>query len=572
MRQISLLAEISPQRDHLALMFAQRIVQLLYKSESDIAREIYVMLLEHYCSISPKTAKEVTQWLTYADDERKYNVPVTVALIRKGLVKLSELDAQLAALIEQSRVSVAEFAVKLVRLIFEELPNQEVFPMTLRALALLAQRGKASDSVFQLLDELAKRRQLQQREREQEAMNFREQLAFVFSEWVRLYQHQSSNEKAFMAFVQQLQQGVFKSDDTNSLFFRIATETAISSDSLTVDALSKLIAVLVRFHEGSVDFFSRVLTIILLVLCKHSKDKQLDFDQRPFYRLLSGILVELGLYEQQFSTLGNLQLMLAFATFAHTLRPAFVPSFAFAWLALISHRLFLPKLLLSEDPKCWESIFRLLLDLFHFLGPLLKPPMKESTVQLYKGANCVILLLLHDFPAFLCSYYFSLCEVIPESCIQLRNMVLNAYPPSLGSPPDPFLPGLSMQQLPECGHSPVILSDHLSGLERSSIFADLKKLPLVNEEILSTFVAATSEDLTLMNSLILFLGTWAIPTFLAKYPPGPTSLSTEGSVMEVPIPALEIFRHLVHCFDMKSKFIIFCALMRVMVMAVMVCG
>lgn len=38
---------------------------------------------------------------------------------------------------------------------------------------------------------------------------------------------------------------------------------------------------------------------------------------------------------------------------------------------------------------------------------------------LYKGTLRVLLLLLHDFPEFLCEFHFHLCDVIPPSCIQV---------------------------------------------------------------------------------------------------------------------------------------------------------
>ncbi|KAL7265720.1 hypothetical protein ACSBR1_003496 [Camellia fascicularis] len=46
---------------------------------------------------------------------------------------------------------------------------------------------------------------------------------------------------------------------------------------------------------------------------------------------------------------------------------------------------------------------------------------------LYKGTLRVLLVLLHDFPEFLCDYHFSFCDVIPSSCIQMRNVILSAF-------------------------------------------------------------------------------------------------------------------------------------------------
>ncbi len=53
-------------------------------------------------------------------------------------------------------------------------------------------------------------------------------------------------------------------------------------------------------------------------------------------------------------------------------------------------------------------------------------------------------VLLHDFPEFLCEHHFSLCDVIPVACVQLRNLVLSAFPRSMRLP-DPFTPGLKVR-------------------------------------------------------------------------------------------------------------------------------
>ncbi|KAG1239857.1 hypothetical protein G6F68_018225 [Rhizopus microsporus] len=101
--QVSLLAMTSFDKGEAARTFAQKVVQLLYKSETQLGREAYVVLLERLCDVSPNVGVLVTSWLTHADDERKYNVPVTVALIKANLISLSEQDQELANLIDSGR-------------------------------------------------------------------------------------------------------------------------------------------------------------------------------------------------------------------------------------------------------------------------------------------------------------------------------------------------------------------------------------------------------------------------------------------------------------------------------------
>lgn len=62
---------------------------------------------------------------------------------------------------------------------------------------------------------------------------------------------------------------------------------------------------------------------------------------------------------------------------------------------------------------------------------------------LYKGTLRVLLVLLHDFPEFLCDYHFTFCDVIPPSCIQMRNIILSAFPRNMRLP-DPSTPNLKV--------------------------------------------------------------------------------------------------------------------------------
>jgi hypothetical protein len=66
--------------------------------------------------------------------------------------------------------------------------------------------------------------------------------------------------------------------------------------------------------------------------------------------------------------------------------------------------------------------------------------------RLYRGTLRVLLVLLHDFPEFLCDYHYGFCDVIPPNCIQMRNLILSAFPRSMRLP-DPFTPNLKVWDL-----------------------------------------------------------------------------------------------------------------------------
>ena len=74
---------------------------------------------------------------------------------------------------------------------------------------------------------------------------------------------------------------------------------------------------------------------------------------------------------------------------------------------------------------------------------LCPPPPTQGTLR-------VLLVLLHDFPEFLCDYHFSFCDVIPPNCIQMRNLILSAFPRNMRLP-DPFTPNLKVRRGREGG-------------------------------------------------------------------------------------------------------------------------
>ena len=119
----------------------------------------------------------------------------------------------------------------------------------------------------------------------------------------------------------------------------------------------------------------------------------------------------------------------------------------------------MPKLLLAPGHAGWPHFQRLLVALLRFMEPYLRSAQLNDAVRLlYKGSLRVLLVLLHDFPEFLCEYDFQLCDVVPPSCIQMRNLILSAFPRNMRLP-DPFTPNLKVDLLPEIAQTPRFLPD-----------------------------------------------------------------------------------------------------------------
>lgn len=175
----------------------------------------------------------------------------------------------------------------------------------------------------------------------------------------------------------------------------------------------------------------------------------------------------------------------------------------------------MPNLMLVEGQKAWHIMHQLLLDHLLFLEPYLRrvelsPPIKK----MYEGTLRVILVLLHDFPAFLSGYYMSFCNVIPETCVQLRNIVLSATPKGM-SPPDPFTPNLKIDLLPEVSRNPTILSNVLGPIESfrvhlDAFLSDGQRRSFLNGLLPLLCKEGSSEvDASKVGSLVLYVGAHA---------------------------------------------------------------
>lgn len=68
-QRILILAEDSADRNRTPLMISQKVVQLLYKTQTQLGREIYAAILHQLCELFEDVEKEAIEWLLYAEDE-----------------------------------------------------------------------------------------------------------------------------------------------------------------------------------------------------------------------------------------------------------------------------------------------------------------------------------------------------------------------------------------------------------------------------------------------------------------------------------------------------------------------
>lgn len=425
---------------------------------------------------------------------------------------------------------------------------------------------------------------------------FYEQASALFDEWILLNEDGAGNEKSYAVFLSQLQHSMLKSEESAEWFFHVAlghaAKICLASEApqaqvgtrgplaapvlsfAAIDLYAKLIIILLKYYVdpsgntylSNMNLLLKVLNATIRTVQREADAKLMAFNPRPYFRLLVDLLAELSGQDASPDS-NSLQVLLAFANALQALQPIRVPSFSFAWLELVSHRLLMPKLLLAHQQKGWPAFQELLVALFKFMEPYLRSAELSDAVRLlYKGTLRVLLVLLHDFPEFLSDYHFSFCDVIPASCIQMRNLILSAFPRNMRLP-DPFTPNLKVDLLPEIGQPPRILSDVDSVLRANHLKNDLDEylktrqpasfLAELKQRIMLAPVEAqhsgTQFNRPLLHALVLYTGIHATNQLQSKLmPQQQLAMNTAPITHSAP---MDIFQHLASDLNPEGRYI-----------------
>ncbi|CAK9319222.1 unnamed protein product [Citrullus colocynthis] len=613
-------------RDEAALAVAQKVFKVLYENASNTfhvgAHLAILIAIRDVCKL---VVKELTSWVIYSEEERKYNKDITLGLIRSELLNLAEYNVHMAKLIDGGRNKAAtEFAISLLQtLVVDESSVISELHNLVDALAKVAAKPGSSEPLQHLVeiiknpaasmaaisgvnvgkedkarvarDKKAPVHSIANREdssilESEDPAGFRDQVSILFAEWYRICELPGANEAAFNHFILQLHQnGLLKGDDMTDRFFRLLTEISVAHclssevinsgalqspqqiqnlSFLAIDIYAKLVFSILK-GSGKTALLSRILAVTVRFIQKDAEEKKASFNPRPYFRLFINWLPDLGSLEPIVDG-ANFQILTAFANAFHALHPLKIPAFSYAWLELVSHRSFMPKMLTGNSQKGWPYIQRLLVDMFQFMEPFLRNAELGPPVHfLYKGTLRVLLVLLHDFPEFLCDYHFTFCDVIPPSCIQMRNIILSAFPRNMRLP-DPSTPNLKIDLLAEINQSPRILSEVDGALKSkqmkadvdeylktrqqgSSFLADLKqKLLLPPSEAAS---AGTRYNVPLINSLVLYVGMQAIQQLQARSPHAQSTANTVTLAVFLVGAALDIFQTLIVELDTEGRYL-----------------
>ncbi|KAM9121936.1 CCR4-NOT transcription complex subunit 1 isoform 4-T4 [Pangshura tecta] len=563
---------------------------------------------------SPWCNKQITRCLIECRDEYKYNVEAVELLIRNHLVTMQQYDLHLAQSMENGLNYMAvAFAMQLVRILLVDersvahVTEADLFHTIETLMRINAHsRGNAPEGLPQLMEVVRSNYEamidrahggpnfmmhsgISQASEYDDPPGLREKAEYLLREWVNLYHSAAAGRdstKAFSAFVGQMhQQGILKTDDLITRFFRLCTEMCVeisyraqaeqqhnpAANSTMIrakcyhnlDAFVRLIALLVK-HSGEatntvtkINLLNKVLGIVVGVLLQDHDVRQSEFQQLPYHRIFIMLLLELNAPEHVLETI-NFQTLTAFCNTFHILRPTKAPGFVYAWLELISHRIFIARMLAhTPQQKGWPMYAQLLIDLFKYLAPFLRNVELTKPMQiLYKGTLRVLLVLLHDFPEFLCDYHYGFCDVIPPNCIQLRNLILSAFPRNMRLP-DPFTPNLKVDMLSEINIAPRILTN-FTGVMPPQFKKDLDsylktRSPVTFLSDLRSNLQVSNEpgnryNIQLINALVLYVGTQAIAHIHNKGSTPSMSTITHSAHMD-------IFQNLAVDLDTEGRYL-----------------
>ncbi|OLY82021.1 General negative regulator of transcription subunit 1 [Smittium mucronatum] len=635
-------------RESPIIEIAQSLINQLLQTDSRLGLELYILLLYRVCQSFPAIAREVSRWLTYSNNEDRFNVPAVLLLLTEGLINSSQFDSQLAKLIDSKNLTVISFSVNLVRkAVIEQsisaLPQD--FACTIESLYQLYLQNEnpngptsiPKEQISQINDLIKDFKQYRNSSNETYDENSdyysngnnsdlvsKEVVKQILSSWAQFSEIPNVSDSTFYSLITQTMQILSsKASDTNldsfadklAHFFSISISLGIESfetgmfttgafgssnsvpglppmdplsiilsqpsDLITgarpgqsfsdptvpnaslsdnsekkliskqtsagiqysgidsssqndipsdsnstnrqpsftgndskasedavlpiiqnyqvVDGLAKMVVWMIRSNKHNSDSTSssnndqnlnqnladyhthmsnsqillpleQFLNAFVLVLIKDHFGAYFENKQKPYFRLLTIVINELGKSFHSicgYSIDKNLHLesLKLIGKALITIKPSFVAGFSFAWLSLVMNQYYLPTLL--ENKQTWRLVESLLVAQLESLEPFVeKGVVTDSVCLLYRGTVRVILVILHDYPGFLTEHAFALCDAVPVTCIQTRNLLLSAFTKGM-TLPEPFSSNMKMDLLDASSVPPKIGSDYSLNLRKS---------------------------------------------------------------------------------------------------------
>jgi CCR4-NOT transcription complex subunit 1 len=540
------------------------------------------VILRYAIESNVKFSDMISEWWLENSNRCNNN---SILFIRYKLIKTSIFDTEITKLMKSNVIHAVEFSLFLIKtcIIDEEfitlidIPNifefisknynyiQQIFPV-----------------VSQIMSDLQNK--LKQNEKESQYIKLKNISQQQFNEWCivnnkELKDQNKEDEYRKNFFIHFSKLSVIKRKEDFEVFCETAIEISIEDFIINISNVKQKVSKEVLFKK--IDLLSDLLTIIFVkselktrgslifgflasIIKVISQDVvTTTFTQRPYFRLISNLLIDFNTFSE--SKESQFQILILFCQAFKELNPSKFPTFSFAWLELISHRMFMPQLLMNKSQKGQEEFHSLLIYLFKFLEPYMRnSEFTEPLRLLYKGTLKILLVLLHDFSEFLCNYHFSLCDVTPSTCIQMRNLILSAFPRHMRLP-DPFTPNLKVDILPEINEAPILKSKYSNSIEKNSEFKEKLDIYLTSKNRKSSFLKEIKQNITLSQQDQIQMGTKYNVQFLNSLIlySGIKVLNNQNTTLKPQFnnnPSMEIYQYLTLELDSEGRYLLLNAL------------
>lgn len=496
---VQLIIKTSQSSEEFAIYTVEQISTLMFQQVDDsLTLESLVHVLETLRKIfGPSLNSRVRALFASQPGSAFLSLPLMAALVRTDLLDWRNIDLAMSAHLEARKEGSLEFLDHMLDLAL--LNNRPIAFFADFVRTLESSWAWIADEPNNAVAQRLKAKLIGSNNSAAEArqgLAQQEQFEYVFEEWVHLYHNQNATEKAPMLFIQQLQsKRVIRSSDDFLVFVRISCDMAIerfeqmvqtglvSEAYVAIDALAKLISLFITMHSNEsaassrAGFLDSVLALITLIINHHHVRRGVHMTQRPFYRLLSVLLHEVHAISEDVPEEDGQAMVLKFARRFASLGPSSIPSFAFAWIALLSHRAFLPQVMQMSGNAGWEAMGDLVTQLLENLGEQLKAPEVSLVAKdLYRATFKLVAVLQHDFPDFVAALHLKFISALPPHCTQLMNIILAAAPHGTQLP-DPTHPGLRIERLEEMRLLPTVVD------ESATVLAEAGLLPIIDQAI-----------------------------------------------------------------------------------------
>ena len=538
---------VGVQKETLAIAAGQKCFYPIFQEPGKrLETEVFVRVVKQLCTMSPNAGRQLTIDLATMEDDRIFNAGAVIALLAENLFDAQHVDLLASKALKARRPIALAFLKELLDealLGDNQIALRSDFVLTYEALTQWLSDESVREPDLQMGRDIMSK--LQVPLAQQNGMpsppqtEKQDQLEYIFEEWIHL-QRKDTAERTYVAFVRQLHENHVISDPQTAVtFFRACIEMSASYFERTsntawgsqdapyvyVDALAKLMAFLV-VYQAPVDVEQQVnkpktleaiVRLVILVMNDHHNKQRERWNGRVYFRLFSSLLCELHAARQHLGPQQEQEVTHVFALALQVMQPKYFSGFTYSWLALLSHRLFVPALLggNARSNGGWEAFTKLLNTLFTTLEDLLAVSETPVIQDFYRGVTRFVLMLHHDFPEYLTENHTLLNSTIPVFCFQLHNIINSAVTRAvINDQPDPFTQGLKINRLEQVRQPPAVYPDLEKILEEVGIKETLERCctggELVSDEFETIHAALErvqgAASRLLPNTIALYIG------------------------------------------------------------------